>query len=61
MAIHESQLANLRAFGYTDVEARFLFLVATHCGYFTARQFLDFAHARSGKRNARLVEKLFRL
>jgi hypothetical protein len=61
MTIHESQLSNLRAFGYTDVEARFLHLVATHSGYFTVRQFLDFAGARSGKRNARLVEKLFEL
>lgn len=61
MTIHESQLANLRAFGYTEVEARFLYLVATHSGYFTVRQFLAFASARSGKRNARLVEKLFGL
>jgi hypothetical protein len=61
MTIHESQLANLRAFGYTEVEARFLYLVASHSGYFTVRQFLDFAGARSGKRNARLVEKLFGL
>jgi hypothetical protein len=61
MTIHESQLANLRAFGYTEVESRFLYLVATHSGYFTVKQFLDFAGARSGKRNARLVEKLFGL
>jgi len=61
MSIHESQLANLRAFGYTEAEARFLYLVAVHSGYFTVRQFLDFAHARSGKRNARFVEKLFAL
>jgi hypothetical protein len=55
------QLAALRAFGYTDAEARFLYLVAAHSGYFTVRQFLDFTQAKSGKRNARLVEKLFRL
>lgn len=61
MSIQESQLAHLRAFGYTDVEARFLHLVATHSGYFTARQFLDFARAKSGKRSARLVAKLFGL
>lgn len=61
MSIHESQLANLRAFGYTQAEARFLYLAAAHSGYFTVRQFLDFTHARSGKRNARFVEKLFRL
>jgi len=61
MNIQESQLANLRAFGYTEAEARFLYLVATHSGYFTVRQFLDFAVAKSGKRNARFVEKLFAL
>lgn len=58
MNIPEGKIDKLRAFGYTEVEARFLYLVATHSGYFTVRQFLDFAHAKSGKRNARLVEKL---
>jgi len=61
MNIPQEQLAKLLDFGYTEVEARFLFLVATHSGYFTVRQFLDFAEAKSGKRNARLVEKLFSL
>ncbi len=61
MSIHESQLARLRAFGYTEAEARFLYLVAVHSGYFTVRQFLDSTHAKSGKRNARFIEKLFRL
>jgi len=61
MSIQKSQFARLQTFGYTEVEARFLYLVALHSGYFTVRQFLDFAHAKSGKRNARLVEKLFRL
>src|SRR5436309_812665 len=61
MTITEDKLGKLRAFGYTEVEARFLYLVATHSGYFTLRQFLDFAHAKSGKRNARLVRKLLGL
>jgi hypothetical protein len=61
MSVYESQFANLSAFGYTQAEARFLYLVAAHSGYFTVRQFLDFAHARSGKRNARFVEKLLGL
>jgi hypothetical protein len=61
MSINEPQCASLRAFGYTQAEARFLYLVAAHSGYFTVRQFLAFTHARSGKRNARFVEKLFRL
>lgn len=61
MSIPEDKIEKLCAFGYTEVEARFLYLVATHSGYFTLRQFLDFARAKSGKRNARLVEKLFSL
>src|SRR5260370_3822145 len=61
MSFQEDHLARLRDFGYTEVEARFLYLVATHAGYFTIRQFLDFAHPRSGKRNAQLVERLFSL
>jgi hypothetical protein len=61
MNISQDQPARLLDFGYTEVEARFLYLVATHSGYFTVRQFLDFAKAKSGKRNARLVEKLFSL
>jgi len=59
MSISPAQLAPLRSFGYTEVESSFLYLVATHSGYFTVRQFLDFAHAKSGKRNAHLIEKLF--
>jgi hypothetical protein len=58
MHIPSSQLAKLWAFGYTDVEARFLHIAATHSGYFTVRQFLSFAQASYGKRNARFVEKL---
>jgi len=42
MTIPEDKLATLRAFGCTEVEARFFYLVATHSGYFTLRQFLDF-------------------
>ena len=59
MPIAPAQIAPLRSFGYTEVESRFLYLVATHSGYFTGRQFLDYAHAKSGKRNAQLIEKLF--
>jgi hypothetical protein len=61
MHIPESQLAKLRTLGYTEVEARFLHIAATHSGYFTVRQFLSFAKARHGKRNARFVEKLLTL
>src|SRR5579859_3258522 len=59
MPISPDQFAPLRSFGYTEVESHFLYLVATHSGYFTVQQFLDFAHAKSGKRNASLIHKLF--
>jgi hypothetical protein len=61
MSVDQSQVANLRAFGYTEAEARFLSLAAAHSGYFTVRQFLDFTHAWSGKRSVRFVQKLFAL
>jgi hypothetical protein len=61
MNISETHLANLRAFGYTEPEARFLYIAATHSGYFTARQFLEFTKAKSGKRSARFVAKLIAL
>jgi hypothetical protein len=61
MNISETNLANLRAFGYTEPEARFLYIAATYSGYFTVRQFLEFAKAKSGKRSACFVEKLIEL
>jgi hypothetical protein len=48
----------LKAFGYTEAEARFLYLVATHSGYFVARQFLAFANARWGERTTSFWNKL---
>jgi hypothetical protein len=61
MNISEAQLPSLRAFGYTEPEARFLYTAATHSGYFTVRQFLEFAKAKSGKRSACFVERLIGL
>jgi hypothetical protein len=58
MNISETHLANLYAFGYTESEARFLYIAATYSGYFTVRQFLEFAKAKSGKRSACFVERL---
>jgi len=40
MNIPQRQIEALTAFGYTVSEARFLYMVAMHSGYFTARQFL---------------------
>ena len=48
----------LGSFGYTEDEARFLYLVATHSGYFTCQQFVRFIQGKPGKRSQSLVRKL---
>lgn len=48
----------LRHFGYTEEEARFLYLVATHSGYFTCQQFLQFVGTKPGKRSVVFARKV---
>ena len=60
MNIKDIYLDSLKELGYTEMEARFIYIVATHSGYFTARQFLDFADAKRGKRSDKLADKLVR-
>lgn len=47
----------IRRYGYTDIEARFLYLVATHSGYFTQAHFLRFAGVEKGGMSSRLIAK----
>jgi hypothetical protein len=61
MNIKPSHLEALQALGYTEAEARFLYLVATHSGYFAARQFLTFSGAHWGKRTTTFWNKLHTL
>ena len=58
MNIAPGHLDALKALGYTETEARFLYIVATHSGYFVARQFLAFAGAHWGKRTTLFWNKL---
>jgi hypothetical protein len=44
-------------YGYTPTEARFLYLVATHSGYFTQQQFFHFAGVHRGGMGTRLTAK----
>jgi hypothetical protein len=60
MKIAEQHLAAVKAFGYTESEARFLYLVATHSGYFVLRQFLNVTGAKWGRRTAKFIRKLER-
>jgi hypothetical protein len=48
----------LRSFGYTEEEARFLYFVATHSGYFTCQQFLHSIETKSGKRGVAFAQKV---
>jgi hypothetical protein len=48
----------LRYFGYTEEEAQFLYLVATHSGYLTCRQFLQFIKTKAGKRSVAFARKV---
>jgi len=58
MRFPESAIENLRGLGYTDDEARFLYIVATHSGYFAARQYLAFTGAKSGEKSMAFTQKL---
>jgi len=61
MNIRPEHLSALRNLGYTDTEAHFLYLVATHSGYFTQRQYLDFTDHLPGSFVHRLTTKILKL
>lgn len=58
MKIAEDYIHALAKLGYTETEARFIYIVATHSGYFTAQQYLDFSAAKRGYRSDTLTGKL---
>ena len=58
MKIREHDIAAIKALGYTEDEARFLYIVATHSGYFVPRQFIAFTGVEWGKRSAKFGQKL---
>jgi hypothetical protein len=58
MSITRFQLEGLHLLGYTRRESEFLFLVATHSGYFTNRQFKSFAQTESGSVSHAFIRKL---
>ena len=53
----EDHVERILRFGYTETEARFLYLVVTHSGYFTQAHFLRFAGVEKGGLSSRLVAK----
>lgn len=57
MTIHPEDLTAIQRLGYTETEARFLYLVATHSGYFTRRHFLAFTRQANGCLAQRLLDR----
>ncbi len=60
MKMPQEQVERIAALGYTEPEARFLYLVATHSGYFTLRHFNAFAGVHPGKRSMAFAQKLLK-
>jgi hypothetical protein len=58
MKFPETSIENLLGLGYTEDEAHFLYLVATHSGYFSTRQYLQFTGAKPGEKSMALTQKL---
>jgi hypothetical protein len=58
MKMTSFQREGLQRLGYTKRESEFLFLVATHSGYFTTRQFRSFAGTDSGSVSHAFIQKL---
>lgn len=58
MSMTGFQLEGLHLLGYTKRESEFLFLVATHSGYFTNRQFKSFAQTESGSVSHAFIRRL---
>jgi hypothetical protein len=58
MQFPETSIENLRGLGYTEDESQFLYIVATHSGYFSARQYLTFTGAKSGEKSMAFTQKL---
>jgi hypothetical protein len=56
----QDQIERIAELGYTEAEARFLYIVATHSGYFTLGQFNTFAGISSGQRGTTFGQKLLK-
>ena len=58
MTMTAFQREGLGLLGYSKRESEFLYLVATHSGYFTNRQFKNFAQTESGSVSHAFIRKL---
>src|SRR6516162_4187426 len=58
MKILDVHIERIRGLGYTESEARFLYIVAVFSGYFTLGQFRTFTGSSFGKRPTSFAQKL---
>lgn len=53
-------IERIKELGYTESEARFLYIVAVHSGYFTLGQFRSFTNTSYGKHHTRFSQKVLK-
>lgn len=58
MNLPPAHIEHIQELGYTESEARFLYIVAVFSGYFTLRQFRVFTRSSYGKRPTSFAQKL---
>jgi hypothetical protein len=60
MKMSQEQVERIKELGYTEAEARFLYIVAVHSGYFTLGQFRAFTKTAYGKRPTSFAQKVIK-
>jgi hypothetical protein len=60
MKMPQEQVERIKKLGYTEAEARFLYIVAVHSGYFTLGQFRAFTKTAYGKRSTSFAQKVIK-
>jgi hypothetical protein len=60
MIFPPDHIERIKELGYTEQEARFLYIVAIHSGYFTLGQFRAFTNTSYGKRPTSFAQKLLK-
>jgi hypothetical protein len=60
MKMPPEQVERIKELGYTEAEARFLYIVALHSGYFTLSQFRAFTKTAYGKRPTTFAQKVIK-
>jgi hypothetical protein len=60
MEMPQEHVERIKELGYTEAEARFLYIVAVHSGYFTLGQFRAFTKTAYGKRPTSFAQKVIK-